>query len=182
AQVSIIEPHRRGSAKTPEETINFDAFAYARKVPRPVNPQAVEVPPYYPDNPVVRRDIAGYLSALQILDQKVGRILKRLDEEGLTDNTLVVFIGDNGICMPRGKQFLYDPGIRVPLLVRWPGVIKPQTVEDRLVSSIDLAATTLAAAGVEPPKSMEGRPFIAPAAKPPRDFIIAARDRCDETG
>ena len=181
AQVSIIEPHRRGSARSPEQTIDFDAFAYARKVGRPVNPEEVEVPPYYPDDPVVRRDIAGYLSALQVLDQKIGALLKRLDDEGLTDNTLIFFMGDNGICMPRGKQFLYDGGIRVPLLVRWPGVIKPGTVENRLVSAIDLAATTLAAAGVEIPRAMEGRPFVGPGSDRPRDHIIAARDRCDET-
>jgi uncharacterized sulfatase len=181
AQVSIIEPHRRGSARNAGETIDFDAFAYARNVPEPVRPEDVEVPPYYPDDPVVRRDIAGYLSALQVLDQKLGVLLKRLEDEGLADNTLVFFMGDNGICMPRGKQFLYDGGMRVPLIVRWPGVVKAGAVEDRLVSAIDLAATSLSAAGLELPRSMEGRPFVGPGAVPAREQVFAARDRCDET-
>jgi arylsulfatase A-like enzyme len=85
--------------------------------------------------------------------------------------------------MPRGKQFLYDGGIRVPLIVRWPGVVKAGAVENRLVSAIDLAATSLAAAGMELPRAMEGRPFVGPgaAAQSPREHVIAARDRCDET-
>jgi uncharacterized sulfatase len=181
AQVSIIEPHRRGNAKPGQNTFDFDAFAYARNVPEPVRPEEVEVPPYYPDDLVVRRDIAGYLSAIQIVDQKVGAILKRLEEEGLAENTAVFFTGDNGVCMPRGKQFLYDGGMRVPLIVRWPRVVTAGTVEDRLVSSIDLAATALAIAGVERPGVMEGRAFVGPGAVAAREHVIGARDRCDET-
>ncbi len=183
AQVSFIEPHRRGQVKsaTVVSAKDFDAFKYARDLPYPTDPAKVVLPPFYPDDPAVRRDYAGYLDAVRLLDQKVGALLKRLDDEGLAANTLVFFIGDNGICMPRGKQFLYEAGIHVPLIVRWPGAIEAGRVEERLVSGIDLAATSLAAAGIARPAKMEGMSFAGPSADPPRKYIIAARDRCDET-
>jgi uncharacterized sulfatase len=115
-----------------------------------------------------------------MMDQYVGKILKRLDDEDLTDNTVVIFIGDHGRCHVRGKQWLYDGGIHIPLIIRWPGKLKAGRVCDDLVSSIDISATVLKIAGIEPPKYMEGRVFLGPDAKK-RDYIIAARDRCDET-
>jgi arylsulfatase A-like enzyme len=176
AQYSFIEPHRKGGKAAYEDT-----FAYTRNIDDPTDPAKVTVPPYYPDTAVTRKDIAGYLDALRLLDRKVGALLQRLDEEKLADNTIVIFLGDNGICMPRGKQFLYDGGIHIPLIVRWPGVTQPGTVDDRLVSAIDITATSLAAAGVPRPANMEGKVFLGPDADAPRDYIVAARDRCDET-
>lgn len=83
--------------------------------------------------------------------------------------------------MPRDKQFLYDGGIRVPLIVRWPGMIEPGQVRDELVSTIDLSATTLAVAGVAPPDHLEGRVFLGDNQDPSLEYVFAARDRCDET-
>jgi len=158
------------------------------KLKDPVDPARVKLPPYYPDHPIARQDWATYLDSIQLMDQYVGRILKRLDDEGLTENTVVIFIGDHGRCHIRGKQWLYDGGIHIPLIIRWPGKLKAGRVCDDLVSAIDISATVLKIAGIEPPKYMEGRVFLGPDANAERrpqvekrDYIIAARDRCDET-
>jgi arylsulfatase A-like enzyme len=104
--------------------------------------------------------------------------MTRLEKEGIADNTLVFFLGDNGQCLFRSKQFLYDGGIHVPLLVRWPGKVQPGTVREDLISGIDVTAAILVAAGVQVPKNMHGRDFLAKDAKP-REHIFAGRDRCD---
>ena len=99
----------------------------------------------------------------------------------MVDNTVVFFFGDHGRPMPRDKQFLYDGGIRIPLIVRWPGALEPGSVRDELVSTIDIAATSLAIAGVAPPEHIEGRVFLGENPDPSPEYIFAARDRCDET-
>jgi len=146
----------------------------------PIDHNKVTLPPYYPDHPIAKRDWANYLEDMQILDRNVGKVLARLEADGLADNTIVFFFGDHGRCHIRGKQFLYDGGIRVPLLIRWPGRIEPGTVIEDLVSLIDLGPTCLNLIGASLPSYMHGRPFMGEGAKP-RDYIIAARDRCDET-
>ncbi|MHC4865949.1 MAG: sulfatase-like hydrolase/transferase [Planctomycetota bacterium] len=150
------------------------------RVPNPVDPADVKIPPYYPDHPVIREDWARYLNSVIHLDAQVGQILKRLEDEDIADSTAVFLWTDHGISHARGKQFLYDEGARVPLIVRWPGIIKPGTVRKDLVSHIDIAATSLYMAGILIPKHMEGRPLFGPDYKP-RDYICSARDRCDET-
>jgi len=150
------------------------------KVPNPVDPSSVKLPPYYPDHPVLRRDWARYLNSVIYLDIEVGKILRRLEDEGIADNTAVFLWTDHGISHARGKQFLYDGGIHVPLIIRWPGMIKPGTVRNDLVSHIDIAATSLYMAGIAVPQYMQGRPLFGPDYKV-RDHIVAARDRCDET-
>jgi arylsulfatase A-like enzyme len=156
------------------------AFVEARKQQVLVDPAKVPLPPYYPDHPVVRDEFANYLDAMNLLDHKIGAVLKALDEDGLSGNTAVFFFGDNGRCLIRGKQWLYDAGIHIPLLVRWPGVTKPGTVREDPVSSIDITATALAMAGMTPPSNMQGQVMLGPGAKR-RDHIFAARDRCDAT-
>jgi len=176
AQLSISVTHRGGHWK--------DLHV---KLDNPVDPAKVALPPYYPDHPVARQDWATYLNSIQLMDQYVGKILGRLDDEGLADNTVVIFIGDNGQCHVRGKQWLYDGGIHIPLIIRWPGRLEAGQACDYLVSSIDISATVLKIAGIEPPKYMQGRVFLEPDEKKTwkpvkkRDYIIAARDRCDET-
>jgi arylsulfatase A-like enzyme len=152
----------------------------AAPVSNPVDPADVNLPAYYPDHPVMREDWAQYLNSVLYLDAEVGKILKRLEDEGIADNTIVFLWTDHGISHARGKQFLYDEGIRVPLIVRWTGVIKPGTVREELVSHIDIAATSLYMAGIPIPDYMQGMPLFGPAYKP-REYIFAARDRCDET-
>ena len=146
---------------------------------RPIDADEVEVPPFYPDHPITRLDWALYLETIQVLDRKVGKVLERLDEEGLAENTYVFFTGDHGRPMLRGKQWLYEGGIRIPLLVRGPEGMEPGTVRQDLVSAIDLTTTWLRLAGVEPPDHMPGRNLLGRTAEP--DYLFAARDRCDET-
>jgi arylsulfatase A-like enzyme len=145
-----------------------------------VDPATVDVPPYYPDTPLVRRDIANGLEEIEMMDQAVGKLLKRLDDEGIAKKTLVVFIGDNGRCEPRGKQFLYEGGVRVPLILRWPGRIAPGTVSDDLASSIDVTASVLAASGAGVPGWMHGRDLLNPNRKR-REIVFFARDKMDDT-
>ena len=147
---------------------------------RPIHPDDVEVPPYYPDHPLTRKDWALYLESIQILDRKVGQILERLDAEGLSENTIVFFMSDHGRAHVRCKQFLYDGGIHIPLIVRWPGQVAPGTVNDSLISGVDFTPTTLSLAGITVPDYIQGQSFLGSEATP-RDAIFAARDRCDGT-
>ena len=140
---------------------------------------AVTLPPYYPNDPVIVDDWAMYLDTVRWVDHEVGQIMKQLDDEGVADNTFVFFITDQGISHARGKQFCYDEGIHIPLLIRGPN-IESGTVRDDLVVHIDLAATTLALAGVDVPAVMQARDILA-ADYQPRDVVVSARDRCDET-
>ena len=159
------------------------------------------VPPYHPDAPEVRRDLANYYDLVTAVDYKVGEILDAIDRAGIASNTVVILTGDHGRGLPRSKRWVYDSGIHVPLIVRWPGQIKPGTVSDDLVSFIDFATTTMSLAEVPnrllwkesvpssgrcevgtmelyPP--MQGIVFLGEKAQK-RDYIFAARDRMDET-
>ena len=145
-----------------------------------VDPAEVTLPPYWPDRPETRVALANYLDSLQRLDMRVGETLQRLEDEGIAENTIVIFFADHGRAMTRCKQWLYDGGIHVPLIVRYPDHRQAGAVNDNLISAIDITATTLDMAGIEPPANMQGRIFLGPSAHK-RDFIIAARDRCDNT-
>lgn len=153
---------------------------FVRDPENPIDPGDVDIPPYYPDHPLTRRDWADYLESIQVLDREVGEVLQRLEEDGLAENTIVLYFGDHGRCHVRGKQWLYEGGIHVPLIVRWPGVIEPGTRIDHLVSTIDLAPTCMALADIEIPDHLHGNVFLGENAEK-REHIIAARDRCDET-
>ena len=172
AQVNIFEPHR---GRPP------DTWSFTDGIENPTDPEAVSVPKYYPTDEISRKDWAGYLDAVRLLDEKVGRVLDRIDEDGLASRTIVAFFGDHGRPMPRDKQFLYDGGIHVPLIIRWPGQLQPGSVKDELVNMIDLSATSLAWAGIEVPDHIEGRIFLGDDKAPDREYVFAARDRCDET-
>ena len=144
-----------------------------------VSPADVVLPPTCPDDPVLRLDRAAYLDAVRLTDAHVGRVLSRLEREGLLDDTVVVFLADHGISHARAKQFLYDEGTRIPLVVRGPG-IPAGVVRDDLVAHIDVAALSLGRAGIVTPGWMQARdPFDPGGGR--RDAVFAARDRCDET-
>ncbi|MCX6837080.1 MAG: sulfatase [Verrucomicrobia bacterium] len=143
------------------------------------DPQKATLPPYYPRDPVLLEDWALYLDSARMTDLHVGRVIARLEKEGLLDNTFIIFMTDHGISHARGKQFLYDEGAHIPFIVRGPGVAKG-AVRDDLVMQIDMAAMSLAAAGIPIPATMQGRDILAKDHQP-REAIFAARDRCDET-
>ncbi len=141
-------------------------------------PSKLTLPPHLPDLPGVRGDLARYLAEVEHLDGDVQSVLDVLAARGLTGNTLVVFMGDNGMALPHGKGSLYDPGLHVPLLVRWPGVVKPGSSTKELVSGEDFAPTMLEAAGVRPLESMSGRSYLKLLRGEPfdgRTYVFAER-------
>ncbi len=143
------------------------------------DPASVELPPYYPRDPVMLRDWSTYLDTVRITDRHVGRVIERLKQEKLLKNTLIVFFTDHGISHARGKQFLYDEGTHIPLIIAGPGVRPDQTRTD-LVEHIDVAALSLAAAGIEVPAKMQGRDILA-SDHQSKTAVFGARDRCGET-
>ncbi|MEX0685123.1 MAG: sulfatase-like hydrolase/transferase [Balneolales bacterium] len=150
------------------------------KRPVTVDPDLVEVPPYYADTPIVRRDIAQQYSNIERMDAQVGRILNQLEKDGLAENTVVFFWSDHGGALPRQKRAMYDSGIHVPVIIRWPGVIEPGSVDDEMMSFVDLAPTVLSIAGVDVPAHMQGRALYGSQKQDPPEYIFAARDRHDE--
>lgn len=140
-----------------------------------VDPATVNVPPYYPDDPVVRNGIARHYEQIAQTDEQVGAILAALDAFGLSENTIVFFFTDHGSPLARDKQFLYEGGTKVPLIVR--GVGNAGTVRKDLVNGIDISATSLALAGIEMPEWIEGLDLFVEAYQP-RKFVVSARDRC----
>lgn len=148
----------------------------AKKV---VDRSKVPVPPYYPDVPLVREEIAHHYDCLLETDRAVGQIIAALKRDGLYDNTVIFMFSDHGYKLHRHKQYLYEGGIHMPCSVSGPGV-PGSKVRDDLVSSIDISAASLAAAGIAVPEKMEGRDFLAEGYTP-REYVISARDRCDYT-
>jgi arylsulfatase A-like enzyme len=143
--------------------------------------ERVVVPPYYPDTPLIRQELARMYDNIADMDTQVGEILKQLESDGLADNTIVFYWSDHGDGVPRAKRSLYDSGLHVPLMIRWPekNPAMANSVDDQLVSMIDLAPTVLALAGVEIPAHLQGRVLVGPAAGPAPQFVFAARDRMD---
>ncbi len=114
------------------------------------------------------------------MDRQAGRILDRLEADGLADNTIVVFWSDHGRGLARGKRWIYDSGVHVPMIVRWPGQIAAGSVNDELVSTQDLTRTTLSLAGVKPKDYMDGRVFLGQEKQPEPEYLFFHRDRMDE--
>lgn len=149
----------------------------ANAIPQPHNGAKLTLPAWYPDTALVRADFARYYDEIARFDSDCGQVLEELQKRGLTENTLVVFMGDNGASQFRGKGTLYEFGVRVPLLARWPGKVKPGAAE-ALISGEDLAPTFLEAAGVTVPKDMTGRSFLKLLRGEPfegRKFVFSER-------
>ncbi len=167
--------HRGGKLKTFERMAKRADELFGNHT----DPQKVKLPPYYPRDPVLLRDWAAYLDAVRLTDKFVGDVITRLKNDGDYENTVIFFITDHGISHARGKQFLYDEGLHVPLVVSGPGIPSGEVRSD-LVEHIDIAAASLALAGIEIPETMQAKDIFAKDyAK--RDAVFAARDRCDET-
>ncbi|MGM9470420.1 sulfatase family protein [Pseudarthrobacter sp. YS3] len=164
-----------------------DAFAEAtRNVPPEArhHPDDAPLPPYYPDTPVFRRAWARYSDLITEMDHWVGGLLDQLEEDGLSESTMVVFWSDHGRGMPRAKRWPNEAGLREPLIVRWPGVIRPGTVRTELVHTMDLAPTMLTASGLPVPEHMHGNALFdgdGQFGEEPNRFVFAGRDRMDES-
>lgn len=147
--------------------------------PKAVKPEEVPVPPIYPDNEVVRKDLATLYTNISIMDREVGEVIAQLEEDGLLDSTIIIFYSDHGGPMPRGKREILDSGLKVPMIIRLPGGRLAGTVNDELISFVDIPATILSLAGVEIPEYMQGQAFMGDQEAEPREYIFAARDRMD---
>jgi N-sulfoglucosamine sulfohydrolase len=156
-------------------------------IPDPHAPASVKVPPHLADTPETRADLALYYDAIARSDRAIGTMLAELERRKLRENTLIVFLSDNGAPFPREKGTLYDSGIRTPLILSWPRVIEAGSVWDRgLISTVDLTSTILDLAGVAPPRWMQGRSFrtllTAPSSHAGRTYVFSERNwhDCDE--
>ncbi len=153
-------------------------------------PADVRLPPYYPDTPTARREMARYYDCIRVMDQQVGKLLRELDEHDLAEETIVFFFSDHGMGMPRGKRLLHDSGMHVPLIIRIPEKFKSlkpadvqrhsnSDVQNQMISFVDFAPSVLACTDVETPPWMQGQPFIGPNLTR-REYVYGARDRVDE--
>lgn len=162
----FIEPHRV-----------FESGFGARSGKRP---QDVQVPPFLPDTPEVRADLADYAAEIEWADEQFGAMLQVLERTGELANTIVIFTSDNGMAFPRAKGNLYEYGVHVPCAMQWPRVIRPGQVIDDLVSFTDFAPTILQATNTPVPPSMTGRsllPRVTGSAKPIRDEAVFGIER-----
>ncbi len=150
------------------------------------DPAKAPLPPYYPDTPAVRANIAALYTQMTLMDKKAGELLGQLAADGLAGDTIVFFYSDHGPGLPRGKRWIHRSGIQVPLLIRFPEKFRhlapapPGSVVDRLVSFVDFPPTMLSLTGLPIPDYMQGRAFLGGQAGEPRRYIFAARDRVDE--
>ncbi|GAB4042911.1 sulfatase family protein [Spirosoma litoris] len=160
-QVGYSDPHRVFTAKQFEP-----------------DPATLTLPEGWPDTKLVREDFAAYLGEIQRLDGDVGQLLDEIKKRGLDQNTLVVFIGDNGGALLRGKGTLYNLGINVPLIARHPSLVKAGQVNTAIISGEDIAPAFLQVAGVDIPKNMTGKslvPSFQQASYEPHDYVFSVR-------
>jgi len=152
------------------------------------DPAKVNLPAYHPDLPEIRQDWAQYYDRMTEMDMEVGQILDQLKQDGLADSTIVIFFGDHGSGMPRGKRWLYQSGLRVALMISVPEKFreqvgnnyKPGSTSDELVSFLDLAPTILSLSQTEVPSYLHGRALLSKKATPEPEYIFGFRDRMDE--
>ncbi len=148
--------------------------------PLKVDPENVIVPPYYPDNELVRLEIARNYSNLFEMDSLAGLVIDELEAEGLLEKTVIFFFSDHGGPLPRQKREIYDTGIKVPLIIRFPNKQMAGEIVDELISFVDFAPTLLSLTHFQVPEYMQGQAFLGIDQAPPRNYIFAARDRLDD--
>ncbi len=144
------------------------------------NPAQVRVPAYLPDTPLVRDDIARLYDNIHYAERRLAELLAELERDGLAEETIVIVTTDHGDGLPRAKRSLYDSGLHVPLMIRWPEGTEAGSRNAELVSFVDVAPTILSWAGVSRPDWMHGRVFAGDVNSPERGYIYAAMDRHDE--
>lgn len=162
-QISFYDPHRP-----------WDKNA----IPEPHDPKTIKLPPNYPDNELIREDFARHYDEISRMDSEFGKMMEELEKRGLKENTIVVFVGDNGSALLRGKGTLYELGINVPLIIRWPGHIPAGKMNHELISGEDLAPTLLSLAGCKIDKKMTGVNFshtLLNQSGKNREFVFAER-------
>ena len=152
---------------------------------RIVTPDAVKLPPYHADTPVIRENWSRYYDNMWLLDKQVGNLLAELEESGLADSTIVFYYGDHGGALPRGKRNIHDSGTRVPLIIRFPDKYKHLASApmgqwvDAPVAFVDFPATLLSLLNIPIPSYYEGKAFLGAQAKA-QDHVFLFRGRMDE--
>ncbi len=175
----------QGQANGSDEEF-FQKYTSKLKPEERHDPKTLPLPPFYPDTPMVRNIWARYYDLITTMDKRVGELLRELEADGLTQNTIVFFFPDHGLGLPRFKRTLYDSGLRVPLMVRFPAKyqhLSPFAAggrTDQLVSFVDFAPTVLRLAGASVPPHMQGQAFLGQGPAAPREYVFAAQSRVDE--
>ncbi len=151
----------------------------------PHTPTDVTVPPQLVDDAETREDLALYYDEIARMDGHIRAVVQEIEQRGLQDRTLMLYMSDNGAPFPREKGTVYDAGIQMPLIVRWPGVVPEGSTHDGLVSAVDLAPTFLEMAGIDPPVEMPGRsllPMLENPSSEGRPYVFSERNwhDCDE--
>ncbi|MDZ4799589.1 MAG: sulfatase [Bryobacteraceae bacterium] len=141
-------------------SFNDPHWPWDKATTNPHDPAKLKLLPHMPDVPGMRDDLARHYDEIARVDDEISTVLKVLDQRGLRDNTIVFFAGDNGMAFPKGKGSLYDRGLNVPMMMRWPGVIRPGSKSEELVSGEDVAPTLLDAVGIKPAPEMSGRSYL----------------------
>lgn len=173
---------------THESQIYLDEEAFAARTSNVTedarhDPAEAPLPPYYPDTDVFRQSWARYNDLITEMDHWVGNILTQLEEDGLVEETIVVFWSDHGLGMPRGKRWANDSGLHEPLIMRWPGRVTRESVNTNVVHLMDLAPTMLSLCGLDIPAHMHATPFLNPDGSPidkPNEYVYSGRDRMGE--
>ena len=171
AQITLANTHRK-------DTANSRWNAIRKKSDDPVDPRKVRLPPYFPDTPTIRKDWAVYLDQIESIDEQVGEIITRLKKENRFENAMIVFCGDNGRCHLRGKNWLYEPGLKVPLIIKWPKNIRAGEVVKGMVSMLDVNASIIELSGAKTTKKLDGVSLVDP--NQTRKYIFGARDKGGE--
>lgn len=157
--------------------------SFKDNVKTPVDRSKIQLPPYLPGHPAIIEEYANHLDAIQITDERVGEIIKKLQDNNILENTIVFFFSDHGMRMTRNKQFLYDGGLHVPLIIadftKSKNYIPAAAKNNDLVSGLDLGTSSLALADIQIPKYMQGKNIFNESEK--REYVISTRDRCDFT-
>jgi arylsulfatase A-like enzyme len=151
-----------------------------------INKDKINIPTYFPDNQIIRTLMARHYDNISQMDIRVGEILNDLKEDGLDKNTIIFFYSDHGTGIPRHKRWLFDSGVKVPLIVYLPKKyrnfynVKPGTSIDRLVSFVDLAPTVLNISNLDIPQNMQGKPFLGDDIENENKYVFISRGRMDE--
>lgn len=155
------DPHRSGPG-TAFANPGGNRQPYPGVTERPFDPKSIVVPPWLPDRPEIKADLASYYQSVSRFDQGVGALMQALKETGKDKQTLVIFLSDNGPPFPGAKTTLYDPGMKLPLIVRHPAEKSPGRVSEAMISWVDITPTILAYAGVDVPNVPRGAPVATP--------------------
>jgi len=184
AMVNFFTTHE-GYTWSPEDTVEHPLAEKTRARNRlfdqtkihKTNPGDVSIPPYYPRTKVVAENIARHYDNIAATDARLGEFLNYLEEYGLLETSILIFTSDHGDGLPRAKRALYDSGLAVPLIIRFPSGKYAGTSRHDLVSFVDLAPTILSFAGVSVPDWMQGRVILGASAQAAPDVVFAASDR-----